>query len=87
MRTAGTRSGFIDEHKINYRVMVGNDDVAQLYGATSLPTTLIIDRSGRIAATHAGLPERASTRLTFARFSANNETRKETRKGLQGAAR
>ena len=46
---------YVDGHKIDYRVMVGNDDVAQLYGADSLPTTLIIDKSGRIAATHVGL--------------------------------
>jgi cytochrome c biogenesis protein CcmG/thiol:disulfide interchange protein DsbE len=46
---------YIDERKINYRVMAGNDDVAQLYGAISLPTTFIIDKSGRIAATHVGL--------------------------------
>ncbi len=46
---------YIDAHKIDYRVMVGNDDVAQLYGAGSLPTTFIIDKSGRIAATHIGL--------------------------------
>jgi peroxiredoxin len=46
---------YIDGHKINYRVMVGNDDVSQLYGAVSLPTTFIIDKSGRIAATHVGL--------------------------------
>jgi cytochrome c biogenesis protein CcmG/thiol:disulfide interchange protein DsbE len=46
---------YIDEHKINYRIMVGNDDVAQSYGANSLPTTFIIDKSGRIAATHIGL--------------------------------
>jgi cytochrome c biogenesis protein CcmG/thiol:disulfide interchange protein DsbE len=46
---------YVDQHKINYRVMIGHDDVAQLYGANSLPTTLIIDRSGRIAATHVGI--------------------------------
>jgi cytochrome c biogenesis protein CcmG/thiol:disulfide interchange protein DsbE len=46
---------YIDAQKINYRVMVGNDGVAQLYGATSLPATFIIDKSGRIASTHVGL--------------------------------
>jgi peroxiredoxin len=51
----GAVKPYVDEHKINYRVMVGNDDVAQVYGATSLPTTFIIDKSGRIAATHVGL--------------------------------
>jgi len=50
---------FIDVRKINYRMMVGNDDVAQLYGAASLPTTFIIDKSGRIAATHVGLCSKA----------------------------
>jgi len=49
---------YVEGHKINYRVMVGNDDVAQLYGANSLPTTFLIDKSGRIAATHIGLSGR-----------------------------
>ncbi len=49
---------YIDQHRINYRVAIGTDDLAQLYGATSLPTTLIIDRSGRIAAMHVGLCSR-----------------------------
>jgi cytochrome c biogenesis protein CcmG/thiol:disulfide interchange protein DsbE len=46
---------YIDQHQINYRVMVGDDKLAQLYGAASLPTTFIIDKSGRIAATHVGI--------------------------------
>lgn len=47
---------FIDEAKINYRVMIGNDDIARAYGGLeSLPTTLLIDKQGRIAAAHAGL--------------------------------
>jgi cytochrome c biogenesis protein CcmG/thiol:disulfide interchange protein DsbE len=46
---------FIEQRKINYRMMIGNDDVAQRYGANSLPATFIIDKSGRIAATHAGI--------------------------------
>src|SRR5882724_11166152 len=44
---------FISEKKINYRVMIGTDDIAALFGADqSLPVTLLIDKSGRIAATH-----------------------------------
>jgi cytochrome c biogenesis protein CcmG/thiol:disulfide interchange protein DsbE len=46
---------YIEKRKVNYPVMVGNDDVAQLYGANALPATFIIDKSGRIAATHIGL--------------------------------
>jgi peroxiredoxin len=48
---------FIEEKKISYRVMIGTDDVAARFGADqSLPVTLLIDKSGRIAATHVGLP-------------------------------
>ncbi|HEY7304956.1 MAG TPA: redoxin domain-containing protein [Bryobacteraceae bacterium] len=41
---------YIAEHKINYRVLLGNDSVSQLYGGLdALPTTFIIDRDGNIA--------------------------------------
>ncbi|MBV8552267.1 MAG: redoxin domain-containing protein [Acidobacteriaceae bacterium] len=47
---------YMAEHKINYRVMLGNDSVGQLYGGVdSLPTTFMIDREGRLAFTHVGL--------------------------------
>jgi peroxiredoxin len=47
---------YIEEKHINYPVMIGNDEVARLFGGLdSIPLTLIIDRSGRIAAIHAGL--------------------------------
>ncbi|MEO8661945.1 MAG: redoxin domain-containing protein [Bryobacteraceae bacterium] len=47
---------FLSEHKVNYRVMVGDEITAQLYqGLDSLPTTFVLDRDGRIAATHVGL--------------------------------
>ncbi|HEY2845135.1 MAG TPA: TlpA disulfide reductase family protein [Bryobacteraceae bacterium] len=47
---------YVDQHKMNYRVVVGNDEVSQLFGSIdSLPTTLIIDREGRIASMHIGL--------------------------------
>jgi peroxiredoxin len=46
----------VDEHKINYRVVVGTEELSQLYGGIdALPTTFIIDRSGRIAMKHEGL--------------------------------
>jgi len=48
---------YIAEHKINYRVLLGNDSVSQLYGGLdALPTTFIIDRAGNIAyPPHVGL--------------------------------
>jgi peroxiredoxin len=47
---------FISEEGINYRILMADESVAQLYGGVdSLPTTFILDRDGRIAATHLGL--------------------------------
>jgi peroxiredoxin len=46
---------YVEEKRINYRVMVGGDDVVRQYGRLqSIPTTLLIDKWGRIAVTHAG---------------------------------
>jgi peroxiredoxin len=47
---------FVAELEINYRVVIGDDSTAQLYGGVdALPTTFVIDREGRIAAVHVGL--------------------------------
>jgi peroxiredoxin len=47
---------FVQQLGVNYRVMIGNDATAQLYGGVdALPTTFLIDRTGRIAAVHVGL--------------------------------
>ena len=47
---------YIDQSKINYRIVIGTEELTQLYGGVdSLPTTFIIDREGRIASHHEGL--------------------------------
>ena len=47
---------YIAEKKLDYPVVIGNDDISKLYGGVdSLPTTFIIDRSGKIAFVHMGL--------------------------------
>jgi peroxiredoxin len=47
---------YIEDHKINYRVMLGSEQVSDIYGGLdSLPTTLLIDRQGKIASVHIGL--------------------------------
>lgn len=47
---------YIASRGVNYPVMIGDDLVQQLYGGIeALPTTFVIDRQGRIAATHVGL--------------------------------
>jgi len=47
---------YIARMKVNYPVMIASGDIASRYGGlASLPVTLIIDKSGRIAVTHIGL--------------------------------
>ena len=47
---------FLADLGVNYRVVIGNDATAQVYGGVdALPTTFLIDRNARIAAVHVGL--------------------------------
>ena len=47
---------YVKNMKINYRVLLGNDQVGALYGGLdSLPTTFLIDRQGKIVARHIGI--------------------------------
>jgi len=46
---------FMESKHVNYPVMIGSDQVGDLYGVKNLPQTMIIDRSGRIALDCAGL--------------------------------
>jgi peroxiredoxin len=42
-------SDFVREHKIPYRQLLGNDQIAEAFGATEgLPTTFVIDGKGQI---------------------------------------
>jgi peroxiredoxin len=51
---------FVQKIGINYRVVLGNDDAAAAYGGVdALPTTFLIDRQGRIAATHVGVTSKS----------------------------
>jgi cytochrome c biogenesis protein CcmG/thiol:disulfide interchange protein DsbE len=52
---------YIAEHKINYRIMLGNDNLDKAYGGIeSLPTTFLIGRDGRIASQHKGLVSKST---------------------------
>ena len=47
---------YIASAKMNYPVVLGNDKMADSYGGVdAMPTTLLIDRNGKIAAIHTGL--------------------------------
>lgn len=66
---------FIVEKKINYRILLGNDSVTQLYGGVdALPTTFMIDREGRIADVHVGLAGKEEYANEIQSLLANRET-------------
>jgi peroxiredoxin len=46
---------YLEEKKMNYPVVIGTGDLGKRYGLDSMPMTLLIDQSGRIASTHVGL--------------------------------
>jgi peroxiredoxin len=60
---------YISRMKMNYQILVGNDEVGTKYGGIeSLPTTFLIDREGRIAAKHVGLSGKENFRNDILRL-------------------
>ena len=49
---------FLKEKKLNYPVVIGNDDLAGKYGLGPMPMSVLIDRDGRIADSHSGVVDR-----------------------------
>jgi cytochrome c biogenesis protein CcmG/thiol:disulfide interchange protein DsbE len=49
---------FVKEKKMNYPVVLGNEEIAKQYGLISMPKTLLIDRDGRIAWSFTGIVDR-----------------------------
>jgi peroxiredoxin len=50
---------FLEEHKLNYPVVIATQDLANRYGGLpSLPMTLLIDRDGKIVESHAGMVDK-----------------------------
>lgn len=45
---------------MQYPIVIGTDDIARLYGLKTLPVTLLIDRSGKVAVAHTGLVDKDS---------------------------
>ena len=46
---------FLAQKNIGYAVVIGNEALAKKYNLESMPLTLLIDRNGRIAVSHAGV--------------------------------
>jgi thiol-disulfide isomerase/thioredoxin len=52
---------YVAQKRMNYPVLLGNEKVSDSYGGVdSIPTTLMVDRDGRIAATHVGLESKST---------------------------
>jgi peroxiredoxin len=45
---------FVERNGVTYPILVGNREIGMAYGARSIPTTLILNREGRVAAKHVG---------------------------------
>ena len=52
---------YLQEHKINYRIVVGTFESAKQFGADKgMPVSVLIDRNGRIADVHPGMVDKAA---------------------------
>jgi cytochrome c biogenesis protein CcmG/thiol:disulfide interchange protein DsbE len=52
---------YVERRKMNYPIALGTDQLRFLYGGVdNLPTTFIVDKQGRIAATHIGLVSKST---------------------------
>jgi len=52
---------YLAEKKINYPVVVGSPALANQYGVEPMPMTYLIDRRGKVAATHIGMVDKENT--------------------------
>lgn len=50
---------YLKEKNVNYSIVIGNEEIAKRYGVEAMPVTLLIDRDGKVAATHLGLVSKA----------------------------
>jgi cytochrome c biogenesis protein CcmG/thiol:disulfide interchange protein DsbE len=54
---------YVEEHKISYRMVLGNEQLSNIYGGIdALPASFIIDGDGKIASIHHGLVSKETYR-------------------------
>lgn len=49
---------FMEKAHMDYRVAIGNDELGKRFHVQEMPLTLLIDRNGRIALSHAGIVDK-----------------------------
>jgi peroxiredoxin len=52
---------WIQEKKVNYPIVIGNEGLGKQYGLVGMPLTALVDREGRIADVHHGIVEKTAT--------------------------
>ncbi len=58
---------YLAEKHVNYRIGLGNDELAQKYGGIdALPETFLIDREGKIVTRHVGMVSKPDTERDIA---------------------
>ena len=51
---------FVEQHEVNYPILMGDRHITQLYGGiSSIPTTFLIDKKGRIRKQYAGYRDKS----------------------------
>jgi peroxiredoxin len=68
---------YVKEKAVNYPVVIGSQEVAQLYRVTAMPVTLLIDREGRIATSHFGVVGKSDYRAEVETLLGEKATRFE----------
>jgi peroxiredoxin len=69
---------FVEEKKVNYSIVIGNEALGKLYELNAMPMTWLIDRSGKIAASYTGVVDMGAC---------ESELRTLVQKNVQKAAR
>jgi cytochrome c biogenesis protein CcmG/thiol:disulfide interchange protein DsbE len=49
---------FLEQHKLNYPIVIGNDQLMSQYGGESMPVSILVDREGKIADSHSGVVQK-----------------------------
>lgn len=52
---------WLKEKKVNYPIVIGNDELGKQYGLDAMPLSVLVDRHGRIADVHSGLVNKLET--------------------------
>lgn len=45
---------------MQYPIVIGNEALGSRFGLTSMPTTLLIDKDGRVAVSHTGVVDKGN---------------------------